>query len=96
MSSSSVSCHHSSPILPDHCFQFYPLGFGISLKDNMSSGGARRAPFIVIEGLDRSGKTTQTSQLYARLKEAGTEASLIKFPGMPQLIIPEGPPGRAD
>jgi hypothetical protein len=43
----------------------------------------RRSPFIVIEGLDRSGKTTQTGRLYARLKEVGTDATLIKFPGKP-------------
>ncbi|KAF4611258.1 hypothetical protein D9613_006594 [Agrocybe pediades] len=46
----------------------------------MASQSPRRAPFIVIEGLDRSGKTTQTSRLYARLKETGTQANLIKFP----------------
>ncbi|KAF9564922.1 thymidylate kinase [Agrocybe pediades] len=46
----------------------------------MASQSPRRAPFIVIEGLDRSGKTTQTSRLYERLKETGTEANLIKFP----------------
>ncbi|KAF8962351.1 thymidylate kinase-domain-containing protein [Flammula alnicola] len=40
----------------------------------------RRAPFIVIEGLDRSGKTTQTSKLHARLQRNGVEASLMKFP----------------
>ncbi|KDR80280.1 hypothetical protein GALMADRAFT_1188335 [Galerina marginata CBS 339.88] len=39
-----------------------------------------RAPFIVIEGLDRSGKTTQTSRLHTRLKENGVEAKLVKFP----------------
>ncbi|KAF9482639.1 thymidylate kinase [Pholiota conissans] len=40
----------------------------------------RRAPFIVIEGLDRSGKTTQTARLHEQLKANGVEASLIKFP----------------
>ncbi|KAH9479825.1 Thymidylate kinase [Psilocybe cubensis] len=40
----------------------------------------RRAPFIVIEGLDRSGKTTQTSKLHSRLQQNGIEASLLKFP----------------
>jgi dTMP kinase len=41
----------------------------------------QRAPFIVIEGLDRSGKTTQTGKLCEALKDIGVEAKLIKFPG---------------
>jgi thymidylate kinase len=45
---------------------------------------AQRAPFIVIEGLDRSGKTTQTGKLYETLKDIGVEAKLIKFPGEPE------------
>ena len=44
----------------------------------------QRAPFIVIEGLDRSGKTTQTSKLHETLKDIGVEAKLIKFPGEPE------------
>lgn len=40
-----------------------------------------RGPFIVIEGLDRSGKSTQTSLLLARLEAAGIPATLLKFPG---------------
>jgi dTMP kinase len=43
----------------------------------------RRAPFIVIEGLDRSGKTTQVARLHAQLKAQGVEAALMKFPGTP-------------
>jgi dTMP kinase len=42
---------------------------------------SQRAPFIVIEGLDRSGKTTQTGKLYETLKDIGVETKLIKFPG---------------
>ena len=41
----------------------------------------QRAPFIVIEGLDRSGKTTQTCKLHETLKGTGVEAKLMKFPG---------------
>ncbi|KXN81244.1 Thymidylate kinase [Leucoagaricus sp. SymC.cos] len=40
----------------------------------------RRAPFIVIEGLDRSGKTTQTSLLHAHLESLGIPVKLLKFP----------------
>ncbi|KAG7088606.1 hypothetical protein E1B28_012580 [Marasmius oreades] len=39
-----------------------------------------RAPFIVIEGLDRSGKTTQTSLLRSRLEQSGHHVALLKFP----------------
>ncbi|KAF8159941.1 P-loop containing nucleoside triphosphate hydrolase protein [Crassisporium funariophilum] len=41
---------------------------------------ARRAPFIVIEGLDRSGKTTQTSRVHSSLQDVGIDAKLMKFP----------------
>jgi len=41
---------------------------------------SQRAPFIVIEGLDRSGKTTQTGKLHENLKDIGVEVKLIKFP----------------
>jgi len=41
---------------------------------------SQRAPFIVIEGLDRSGRTTQTHKLHEALKDIGVEAKLIKFP----------------
>lgn len=51
-----------------------------SLSCNMSRS-AQRAPFIVIEGLDRSGKTTQTRILHTRLQDAGVDVKLIKFPG---------------
>lgn len=41
----------------------------------------QRGIFIVIEGLDRSGKTTQTALLYDALKAAGIAVNLLKFPG---------------
>jgi len=41
---------------------------------------AKRGAFIVIEGLDRSGKSTQTSLLHDRLKDAGESVQLLKFP----------------
>lgn len=43
--------------------------------------GKGRGAFIVLEGLDRSGKTTQVKLLQSRLAEAGREVSLMRFPG---------------
>ncbi|KAG8694980.1 Thymidylate kinase [Ceratobasidium sp. 394] len=39
-----------------------------------------RGAFIVIEGLDRSGKSTQCAQLAARVEAAGKPVKSIKFP----------------
>ncbi|KAE9409662.1 thymidylate kinase [Gymnopus androsaceus JB14] len=41
---------------------------------------SHRGAFIVIEGLDRSGKTTQTETIQKRIQEAGKEVVCIKFP----------------
>ena len=41
----------------------------------------KRAPFIVVEGLDRSGKSTQTALLQARIADMGLPVRLVKFPG---------------
>ncbi|KAL9713857.1 Thymidylate kinase [Leucoagaricus gongylophorus] len=40
----------------------------------------KRAPFVVIEGLDRSGKTTQIALLHSRLESMGIRTQLVKFP----------------
>jgi len=40
----------------------------------------KRGSFIVLEGLDRSGKSTQAALLEARLKSAGSDVKLMKFP----------------
>ncbi|KAL6308297.1 thymidylate kinase [Sparassis latifolia] len=40
----------------------------------------RRDTFIAIEGLDRSGKSTQTVLLAERLQRTGVDTKLIKFP----------------
>ena len=40
-----------------------------------------RGAFIVIEGLDRSGKSTQTVSLIKRLEQANVSSKLVKFPG---------------
>ena len=41
----------------------------------------KRGAFIVIEGLDRSGKSTQAETLLRSLQDAQVSAKLIKFPG---------------
>lgn len=40
-----------------------------------------RGALILVEGLDRAGKTTQTSELVTRLRNEGLNVELIKFPG---------------
>lgn len=40
-----------------------------------------RGAFIVLEGLDRSGKSTQVDRLVARLEASGRKARVQKFPG---------------
>ncbi|KZP01703.1 thymidylate kinase [Calocera viscosa TUFC12733] len=39
-----------------------------------------RGAFIVIEGLDRSGKSTQTNLLHERIRASGRQVELFKFP----------------
>ncbi|XP_058521229.1 thymidylate kinase isoform X3 [Ochotona princeps] len=40
----------------------------------------RRGALIVLEGMDRSGKTTQSRRLVAALRTAGHRAELLRFP----------------
>jgi dTMP kinase len=40
-----------------------------------------RGAFIVVEGLDRSGKTTQVKRLGAELSKQGRKVKTIRFPG---------------
>lgn len=47
-----------------------------------TSPPSRRGAFIVIEGMDRAGKTTQAALLRDRLAAASARpVELIKFPG---------------
>lgn len=41
----------------------------------------KRGAFIVLEGLDRSGKTTQVKLLADRITEQGNVVKLMRFPG---------------
>lgn len=40
-----------------------------------------RGAFIVVEGLDRSGKTTQTKRIESALRDEGYKVKLQRFPG---------------
>ena len=42
----------------------------------------QRGAFIVLEGLDRSGKTTQVKLLEQRFVEEGKKVKVMRFPGM--------------
>jgi dTMP kinase len=42
-----------------------------------------RGALIVLEGLDRSGKTTQTVKLVQKIEGLRKPCKLIKFPGIP-------------
>ncbi|KDQ50164.1 hypothetical protein JAAARDRAFT_142390 [Jaapia argillacea MUCL 33604] len=46
----------------------------------MAQQTKQRGMFIVIEGLDRSGKSTQAARLVEHLQKDGIDAKLIKFP----------------
>ncbi len=43
----------------------------------------KRGALIVLEGLDRSGKSTQVTRLVDRLGKEGRRTRLQKFPGSP-------------
>jgi dTMP kinase len=42
---------------------------------------AARGAFILFEGVDRCGKTTQATKLVEALTKAGQKAVLMRFPG---------------
>jgi dTMP kinase len=46
-----------------------------------SSAPLKRGAFIVLEGLDRSGKTTQVKLLEERLAAEGRQVQMMRFPG---------------
>jgi hypothetical protein len=53
-----------------------------ALNPTTMSSVRSRGAFIVIEGLDRSGKTTQVATLQTRLETEGIPVKLFKFPGI--------------
>lgn len=52
----------------------------MKLSDNVEMGNLSRGAFIVLNGIDRSGKTTQSKHLEDRLKAQGITAQLVRFP----------------
>jgi dTMP kinase len=48
---------------------------------------SQRGLFIVLEGLDRSGKSTQVQRLLDRFNNDGRRAVLQKFPGTSRLVL---------
>lgn len=53
-----------------------PAGAGDDSTENKMRGA-----FIVLEGLDRSGKTTQVKLLEQRFVEEGRPVKVMRFPG---------------
>ena len=60
----------------------------------MASAAARRGMFILFEGVDRSGKTTQCTRLVEHLKASDVPVEFMRFPGaltftrLPHITMP--------
>ncbi len=52
-----------------------------------SEPSVARSAFVVLEGLDRSGKTTQVKLLEQRFVELGREVKVMRFLGVCSLIV---------
>lgn len=53
----------------------------LTMEVEDGNGGAERGALIVIEGLDRAGKSTQCARLIQALQDGGQEVKGIRFPG---------------
>lgn len=58
-----------------------PSTVGAQVGEEQVGLAVARGAFVVLEGLDRSGKTTQVKLLQSRLIEAGRRVQLMRFPG---------------
>lgn len=82
------SAHHELQILPPSRLRFshqntHPHARARVMKEAQPHIGARpvRGALVVLEGLDRSGKTTQARQLETTLAAEGRAVQLMRFPG---------------
>lgn len=51
-------------------------------RGNRGEPAVARGALVVLEGLDRSGKTTQVKLLEQRFVELGRKVKVMRFPGM--------------
>lgn len=58
-----------------------------AIASNTHDEPGHRGAFVVLEGLDRSGKTTQVKLLEQRFVEEGKKVKVMRFPGMLTIII---------
>lgn len=58
----------------------------IAASEN-ASADSKRGAFIVLEGLDRSGKTTQVKLLEERFAKEGRRVHVMSFPGMSFICV---------
>lgn len=52
-----------------------------AITGNGPDESTHRGAFVVLEGLDRSGKTTQVKLLEQRFVEEGKKVKVMRFPG---------------
>lgn len=68
----------SKPVVHfDNWHNYCDSPFTMSSSDGMNHRGA----LIVVEGLDRAGKTSQCQLLLEALRQRGHQVKYIKFPG---------------
>lgn len=53
----------------------------------MQDGTARRGAFIILEGIDKSGKSTEATKLLDYLRLQGKVAQVMRFPGKDPGVI---------
>lgn len=51
-------------------------------ENSTTAPDGKRGAFVVLEGLDRSGKTTQVKLLEERFAKEGRRVKIMRFPGM--------------
>lgn len=76
-SSSALGPSSTTPVISTVGDSAVPSTVGTQVGEEQVARGA----FVVLEGLDRSGKTTQVKLLQSRLIEAGRRVQLMRFPG---------------